>query len=94
MNEKLIPYHEYLEELIKQFKAISFTYMKRTRNQFADALATLASMIEIPEGVDVRPIEVMQQDSPSYCNQIEEAATPGGLPWYHDIKAYLEERSS
>lgn len=50
---KLIPYREYLEELIIRFRKITFSYMPRTKNQFADALATLASMIRISEGTDI-----------------------------------------
>lgn len=72
-DEKEVPYHVYLEELIKKFERIKFTYLSRTKNQFADALATLASMVEIPEGVKMRPIEVEQRDEPRwYCNQIRE----------------------
>ncbi|PKI55417.1 hypothetical protein CRG98_024190 [Punica granatum] len=43
-DPKLVPYHEYLEELTENFEDISFTYTPRMKNQFADALATLASM--------------------------------------------------
>ncbi|PKI67542.1 hypothetical protein CRG98_012126 [Punica granatum] len=43
-DPKLVPYHEYLEELTDSFEDISFTYTPRMKNQFADALATLASM--------------------------------------------------
>ncbi|PKI64325.1 hypothetical protein CRG98_015290, partial [Punica granatum] len=41
-DAKLVPYHEYLERLTENFEDISFTYT--AKNQFADALATLASM--------------------------------------------------
>ncbi|PKI70487.1 hypothetical protein CRG98_009121, partial [Punica granatum] len=43
-DPKLVPYHEYLEELTENFEDISFMYTPRMKNQFADALATLASM--------------------------------------------------
>ncbi|PKI63570.1 hypothetical protein CRG98_016039, partial [Punica granatum] len=43
-DAKLVPYHEYLEKLTENFEDISFTYTPRMTNQFADALATLASM--------------------------------------------------
>ncbi|PKI64519.1 hypothetical protein CRG98_015082 [Punica granatum] len=43
-DAKLVPYHEYLEKLTENFEDISFTYTPRMANQFADALATLASM--------------------------------------------------
>ena len=45
-DDKLVPYHVYLEELIKKFERIKFTYLSRTKNLFADALAaTKASMV-------------------------------------------------
>ncbi|PKI45883.1 hypothetical protein CRG98_033682 [Punica granatum] len=37
-DAKLVPYHEYLEELAENFEKISFTYTPRIKNQFADAL--------------------------------------------------------
>ncbi|PKI60100.1 hypothetical protein CRG98_019508, partial [Punica granatum] len=44
-DAKLVLYHEYFEELAENFKKISFTYTPRIKNQFVDALATLASMV-------------------------------------------------
>ncbi|PKI76189.1 hypothetical protein CRG98_003416, partial [Punica granatum] len=44
-DAKLVPYHEYLEKLEENFEKISFTYTPRIKNQFADALSTLASMV-------------------------------------------------
>ena len=44
-------YRQYLEDLTKTFDKIEYTIIPRTQNQFADALAPLASMVEIPEGV-------------------------------------------
>ncbi|XP_058003930.1 uncharacterized protein LOC131180600 [Hevea brasiliensis] len=49
-DPKLIPYQKYLLELIKEFKEISFTHLSRDKNQFADALATLAIMTQMEEG--------------------------------------------
>ncbi|PKI38246.1 hypothetical protein CRG98_041362 [Punica granatum] len=44
-DAKLVPYHENLEKLTENFEDISFTYTPRMTNQFADALAMLASMV-------------------------------------------------
>ncbi|XP_077251862.1 uncharacterized protein LOC143891100 [Tasmannia lanceolata] len=46
-EDRLIPYHTYLMSLMKSFHSISFTYISRLRNRFADALAILASMADI-----------------------------------------------
>ena len=54
-DSKLVPYHEYLLKLIEEFEEIRFTFMNRAKNAYADALATLASWLSIPEdhAVDV-----------------------------------------
>jgi hypothetical protein len=36
------------------------------KNRFADALATLASMVELPDGIRLRPVMIEQRDRPAY----------------------------
>ena len=50
-EEHLKPYQQYLEDLTKTFDKIEYIIIPKVQNQFADALATLASMVEIPKGV-------------------------------------------
>ena len=50
-EEHLKPYKQYLEDLTTTFDKIEYTIIPRAQNQFVDVLATLASMVEIPEGV-------------------------------------------
>lgn len=45
-DSKLVPYNRYLIRLCKQFKYIEFHHIPRAFNHFADALATLSSMIK------------------------------------------------
>ena len=47
------PYHAYLDLLVDRFEELRYIHLLRAENQFVDALATLASMIEIPAGVIV-----------------------------------------
>ena len=54
-KEHMKPYQQYLEDLTKTFKKIEYTIIPRIQNQFANALATLAFMVEIPKGVWTRP---------------------------------------
>ena len=54
-------------------------------NQFVDALATLASMIDIIEGVVVHPLLVETRSVPAYCCLINKSGFDDGLSWYHDI---------
>ncbi|PKI46289.1 hypothetical protein CRG98_033315, partial [Punica granatum] len=86
-DAKLVPYHEYLEELAKNFEKISFTYTPRAKNQFADALATLASMASISEGNIIEPLEIEVDKGPAYCSAIEASEAK---PWYEDIRNFLQ----
>ncbi|XP_039172939.1 uncharacterized protein Mb2253c-like [Eucalyptus grandis] len=57
-DAKLVPYHDYLEELVGEFRDISFEYLPRIHNQFADALATLSSMLQVTKGLEVEPLKI------------------------------------
>ncbi|XP_070028672.1 uncharacterized protein [Nicotiana sylvestris] len=57
------------------------------QNEFADALATLSSMIQHPNINFIDPIPVKIYDQPAYCAHVEEEAD--GKPWFCDIKEYL-----
>ncbi|KAJ9178661.1 hypothetical protein P3X46_010528 [Hevea brasiliensis] len=89
-DPKLIPYQKYLLELIKKFEEISFTHLSRDKNQFADALATLAIMAQIEEGQMTQILKIKTRNEPAYCFMIEEE--PNGKPWYHDILFYCKTR--
>ena len=89
IDVKLRPYHAYLELLVDKFDDLCYTHLPRAHNQFIDALATLASMIDIPEGVVVRPLLVETRSVPAYCCLIDELGFDDGLKWYHDIYQFL-----
>ncbi|RVW58848.1 hypothetical protein CK203_101786 [Vitis vinifera] len=56
-------------------------------NQFADALATLAFMIEIPIGVTVRPLLIETRSTPAYCCLIGDIEDHDELPClYRDVQ--------
>ena len=76
---KLRPYHAYLELLVGRFDDLSYTHMPRALNQFADALPTLASMINIPTDTVVRPLLIESRSVPAYCCLIDEAKLDDGL---------------
>ena len=50
-EEHLKPYQQYLEDLTKTFDKIEYTIIPRAQKQFAGAMATLGSMVEILKGV-------------------------------------------
>ncbi|WKA00122.1 hypothetical protein VitviT2T_018512 [Vitis vinifera] len=84
-DEKLKPYHAYLDLLIDRFDVLRYIHLPRAENQFADALATLASLIVIPAGVNVRPLLIETRSAPAYYCLIGEIEDQIELPWYHDI---------
>ncbi|RVW21995.1 Retrovirus-related Pol polyprotein from transposon 17.6 [Vitis vinifera] len=86
---KLKPYHAYLELLVGRFDDLRYTHLPRAQNQFADALATLASMIDIPVDATVRPLLIESRSAPAYCCLIDDVEPDDGLPWYHDIYHFL-----
>uniref|UniRef100_A0A2N9GXT9 Uncharacterized protein n=1 Tax=Fagus sylvatica TaxID=28930 RepID=A0A2N9GXT9_FAGSY len=94
-DPKLIPYQRYISRLVPKFKYVTFTYTPRAHNHFADALATLASLIKLVEGDDVRPLRIETRDIPAYCVCIEECmnveAEIDNKPWYYDIKRFIQE---
>ncbi|GKV01717.1 hypothetical protein SLEP1_g14258 [Rubroshorea leprosula] len=85
-DPKLIPYHQYLETLIKKFRFISLNHMPRAKNQFADALATLASMIQISGDDVIKPLVIEISQEPAHCMEIK----VDDKPWFHDIKQFLQ----
>ncbi|RVW62186.1 Gypsy retrotransposon integrase-like protein 1 [Vitis vinifera] len=88
-DAKLRPYHAYLELLVTRFEDLRYTHLPRAQNQFADALATLASMIDIPADATVRPLLIESRSAPAYCCLIDDMEIDDGLPWYHDIYHFL-----
>ena len=83
---KLNPYHAYLELLIEKFEELKYIHLFRAHNQFADALATLASTIDIPINVVVCPLLIETRFALVYCHLIDETEVQDDLPWLHDIR--------
>ncbi|XP_010664672.1 uncharacterized protein LOC104882549 [Vitis vinifera] len=88
-DEKLKPYHAYLDLLSDGFDVLRYIHLPRAENQFADALATLASMIVIPTGVTVRPLLIETRSAPAYYCLIGKIEDQIEFPWYHNIYQFL-----
>ncbi|XP_077215569.1 uncharacterized protein LOC143850187 [Tasmannia lanceolata] len=70
-----------------QKEYIPISIKLQTKNHFADALATLASMLDISATMEVQPLTVRLQWEPAHVTVIEIAARcPDGKPWYTDIR--------
>ncbi|RVX14390.1 Pol polyprotein [Vitis vinifera] len=86
---KLKPYHAYLELLVAKFDDLRYVHLPRAQNRFADALATLASSVDIPIDVVIRPLLIESRSAPAYCCLIGKIEDQDDLPWYHDIYQFL-----
>ena len=84
-DEKLKPYHAYLDLLVDRFEELRYIHLPMAENQSADALATLAFVIEIHAGVTMRPLLIETGSVPAYCCLIGDIEDQDELPWYHDI---------
>ncbi|KAK4706481.1 hypothetical protein R3W88_033959 [Solanum pinnatisectum] len=87
-NQKITPYVQYIQKLCKRFHKIEFRHTPRTQNELIDALATIASMIKHPDTSYIDPLDIEVKEQHVHCSHVE--AEPDGLPWYFDIKKYLE----
>ena len=88
-DKKLKPYHAYLDLLVARFDELRYIHLPRAENQFADALATLASVVEIPTGVIVRRLLIETRSVLAYCCLIGDIENQDELPWYHNIYQFL-----
>ena len=75
--------------LVDKFDELRYIHLPRAENQFADALATFAFVIEIPMGRTVQPLLIETRFSPAYCCLIGDIEDEDELPWYHDIYQFL-----
>ena len=68
--------------------------MPRIQNQNADALATMASIIDRPKEDEAKPIVMKQKEEPAYCMSIEEdKGMSGESEWYSDILQSLKDET-
>ncbi|XP_042505572.1 uncharacterized protein LOC122082159 [Macadamia integrifolia] len=89
-EEKLKPYQGCVESLMKQFTEINFDYFQRDNNRFADALATLASMVDFGPGEQIQPFIIDRRDHPSHQGFVN-ALTVDGRPWFAHIMDFIRE---
>ena len=87
-NPKIVPYVQYVQNLCKRFRKIEFRHTPRIQNELADALATIASMIKHTNTDYIDSLDIDLKEHPVHCSHVE--SEPDGLPWYFDIKRYLE----
>ncbi|XP_060212070.1 uncharacterized protein LOC132639647 [Lycium barbarum] len=70
-NDKILPYVNLVQRLCGRFKSIDFRHTPRAQNEFADALATIASMIQHPESSHIDPLEITLRENQAHCAHVE-----------------------
>lgn len=74
---------KFLEELIKEFDKVSFAYLFESHNQFANALTTLLSMIQVINGLDIEPLKIKILRKLTHYMVV--TGNSYGKPWHYDI---------
>ncbi|XP_075107143.1 uncharacterized protein LOC142180115 [Nicotiana tabacum] len=78
-NVKILPYLHCMNDLCRKFTKIEFKYVPGIQNEFADALATLSSMIQHSDKNYIDPIEVEIRDQHAYCFHVDEEPNGCGI---------------
>ena len=91
-EERLLPYHQCLQKWASKFSKIRYQYIPGMQNQIADALTTMASMIEGLKEGEARLIVLEQKEEPAYYMTIEDDEERNGKSeWYSNILQYLKD---
>lgn len=92
-DEKLLPCNEHWKNWqVNSKMSASITYLEQKIN-FMDALTTLASMVQIPNGINVHPFLIEEINSLTYCfNMLLQVDKKDNLPRYQDIQNFLKHR--
>ncbi|XP_058725708.1 uncharacterized protein LOC131597002, partial [Vicia villosa] len=94
-HPNLVPYKDYILELLPAFEEITFDHIPREENQLADALATLAAMFRVSSPKEMPDIRILRYKEPAHvfpahCLTTEDVYDE--KPWYYDIKRYVEKQ--
>ncbi|XP_057982403.1 uncharacterized protein LOC131167626 [Malania oleifera] len=87
-DSKLVPYQEYIQEMIKEFDNISFSHLPRENNLIPNALATLAALFKVEPRMEIELMWIRVQSEPAHFVVIEEVDRE---PWFHDIRTYIQK---
>ena len=93
-DEKLLPYKELVDQLTQHFTKLQFTQVPRLQNKAADAMATIGSLLEIPQEATQYEFLVEQLLTPAHANDDSNRVcilVGPQSPWYHEIHAYLTD---
>ncbi|XP_047321734.1 uncharacterized protein LOC124925702 [Impatiens glandulifera] len=95
-DDNLKPYNSFLMRLIAKFESVVFIHAPRSQNRFTDALATLATMTQIPEGIKIKPLKIQQRCNRIYEKLVVANTSISSKPWFepHSLIYRKEEYPS
>ena len=91
----MIPYRDYILQLIPDFDEITFRHIPIYENQLAHALATLETIFKVIFLNHASNIHILRYKEPthvfpSHCLSTKDVSYE--KTWYYDIKKYLEKQ--
>jgi ribonuclease HI len=95
-DDKLMPYKRMIDDFKKYFVEIKFEQIPRINNKAADAMATIASLLQIPDKRCHYEFMVEQVFTPSYDDpesQVISHLTGSNVSPYEIIYAYLRDNT-
>ena len=90
-DSKIMPYYCSLLGLSRRFNNLEFRHIPRTGNVFADALATLSSMIQHPDELVIEPVQIQFQEKPAHYLVTD--GSPSSRHWYNDLNEFIKNGS-
>ncbi|KAL9246151.1 hypothetical protein vseg_019724 [Gypsophila vaccaria] len=90
VNDNLATYHAKVQELQQKFEHVECTYLPREENQFADAMAKLSSLINIPPDMDSLSILVERRSEPAFVNAVDDEEDQSES-WFQGILDYKKD---
>ncbi|XP_074321763.1 uncharacterized protein LOC141658939 [Silene latifolia] len=84
-SESLAPYQARIDQVAQFFDHVTYLHLPREENQFADALAKLASLINMPDYMMEMPLCIERRSEPAYVHQITDEEEIAQEPWFQAI---------
>ncbi|XP_074297561.1 uncharacterized protein LOC141628301 [Silene latifolia] len=84
-SESIAPYQARIDQVAQFFDQVVYLNLPREENQFADALAKLTSLINMPDGMIEMPLYIERRSEPAYVHFLTDENKNQEKPWYQAI---------
>ena len=84
-SESLAPYQARIDEVAQFFDQVTYLHLPREENQFADALAKLAALINMPDNMNEMPLCIERRSEPAYIHHLTGDEQSSEEPWFQTI---------